>query len=158
MSSANQIARKLMELAPSLFQAMAAAMRSEGVDDPTTLVQLHTLRALGREPRSFKDLCAHRNVAPPTLSRTIEAMVKRGWVERAAHPDDRRQLVLKLTRDGRQELETAGAGTQAHLAEVLSSMSPAERQTVSEALDILDRALRPEGAKAERERRPAGSQ
>lgn len=142
-----------MEFAPTLFQAMAAAMRGQGVDDPKTLVQLHTLQVLGREARTFKDLCAHRNVAPPTLSRTIEAMVKRGWVERVPHPDDRRQLVLKLTAEGRRELETAGAGAQAHLAQALAGLAPDERQTVSEALRILGKALRPERAPAEHARR-----
>lgn len=147
MAHPSRIARSLMEFAPTLFRAMSAAMRGHGADDPTTLVQLHTLQVLGREARTFKALCAHRNVAPATLSRTIESMVKRGWVERAPHPDDRRQRVLMLTAEGRRELETAGAEAQAKLAEALAGLTAEERQTVSEALRILDEALRSERAR-----------
>jgi len=124
-----------------LLGAMNAALRSKSDADPSTMVQLHTLRMLQPAPRTFKDLCAHRKVAPPTLSRSIETLVKRGLVERAPHPDDRRQFVLHLTPAGEREVSALNDGTQAYLAERLKELSPQERDIAKETLDVLMEAL-----------------
>lgn len=124
-----------------LLGAMNAALRNKGEADPSTMVQLHTLRMLRHAPRTFKDLCAHRRVAPPTLSRSIEALVKRGLVERAPHPEDRRQLVLGLTPAGEREVAALNEGTQAYLAERLKKLSPQQRDAAAQALADLIEAL-----------------
>lgn len=141
MTTSTQLARKLMEFTPALLGAMNAALRSKGVTDASTMVQLHTLRRLHHAPITFKDLCAHRRVAPATLSRSIEAMVKRGWVERVAHPDDRRQLMLHLTPAGKQEVEALDDGAQAHLAQALKKLSADQREAAARSLGDLMEAL-----------------
>jgi DNA-binding MarR family transcriptional regulator len=89
-------------------------------------------------PRTFKELLVFRKVAPPTLSRTIEAMVQRGWVERVPHPTDRRQVLLSLTTAGKSEVETMVERVESHLAQYVERASPQERQSLTTALDILN--------------------
>lgn len=130
-----------MEFTPALLGAMNAALRSKSEADASTMVQLHTLRRLHHAPSTFKDLCAHRRVAPATLSRSIEAMVKRGWVERVPHPDDRRQLMLNLTPAGKYEVEALDDGAQTYLAQALKKLSSEQRDAAARSLGDLMEAL-----------------
>jgi DNA-binding MarR family transcriptional regulator len=92
-------------------------------------------------PRTFKDLCAFRGVAPPTLSRSIDAMVKRGWIERVPHPDDKRKLLLQATEEGQRHFKELVADSRDHLALALHALNSEERDTIAQALDLLKRVL-----------------
>ncbi|MCS7087725.1 MAG: MarR family transcriptional regulator [Thermoflexales bacterium] len=142
MVSEHELARAFMQLVPQMAHAVAEALRSDG--DPNTLMQAHTLRMLSEKPRSFKELVALRRVSAPTLSRTINALVKRGWVERVPHAHDRRQVLLRLTPAGLAEFERLRAQVQAHLAARFCRLSPADRATLWRALNVLERALQAE--------------
>jgi DNA-binding MarR family transcriptional regulator len=142
MTTSNQLATKLMEAMPVIGHAMSRATRTaNGPADMNGMIQLRTLHMLVNGPLTFKELCAHRGVAAPTLSRSINTMVKRGWVERTPHPRDGRQLMLKVTRSGRAHFD--GLVTSAHgvLAESLKSLSPQERKSIFHALELLKSTL-----------------
>lgn len=135
------LARRLMRITPCMVHAMVSALRERGDGDANTMMQVHTLRALSEGPRTFKELCAFRRVAPPTLSRSIDAMVRRGWIERVPHPDDRRQLLLKLTPGGQHEFEAIQGQVEMQLATQLSALSDRELRTLADGLDVLAKAL-----------------
>jgi len=101
--NAAAVAGKLLEVMPVWLHALSAPLRHGNGDIDGTLTQMRTLYALQQGPLTFKQLISWRKVAPPTLSRTIDALVKRGWVDRIPHPDDKRQVLLKLTDEGMTE-------------------------------------------------------
>ena len=53
------------------------------------------------------DLAAALRLSPSGLTRRLDGLVKSGWVERAASPDDRRVMYARLTPRGMSTLETA---------------------------------------------------
>lgn len=61
-----------------------------------------------------------------------------GWVERRAHPADRRVNLLVLSRDGYQRLGEAVPVARAAEARCLASLTPVERDTLQ---SLLRRAL-----------------
>lgn len=84
--NAAAVAGKLLEVMPVWLHALSAPLRHGNGDIDGTLTQMRTLYALQQGPLTFKQLISWRKVAPPTLSRTIDALVKRGWVDRTPIP------------------------------------------------------------------------
>ncbi|MCS6773468.1 MAG: MarR family transcriptional regulator [Anaerolineae bacterium] len=133
-----------MQLAPLMAHTMAEALRNDG--DANTLTQAYTLRVLSESPRTFKELVAMRRVSAPTLSRSIEAMVRRGWVERVPHPSDRRQRQLQLTAEGQAEFERLRSRVQQHLARRFDSLDDKARRLLWQSLALLEEILQSEQA------------
>ena len=77
------------------------------VTRPTTfsLNQLAVLGTLDRHgPLTAGELAAHRDGAPPSLTRTVNCLVERGMVAREPHSTDGRQVLVELTEAGRDVL------------------------------------------------------
>lgn len=140
-SSAAHVARQVMELVPIMMRAVSMPMRDAG--DANSVIQMITMNALKEGPRPFKDLIAHRRVSAPTISRSIEAMVRRGWIERIRHPDDKRQILLKLTPDGQQELATFDHRMHEYMSKLLDPLSNAERACALQGIQSLRKAFTP---------------
>ena len=79
MPSSIELAESLLSTLPAVAHALARATRDESEWDTHGMIQMRTLVMLKDGPKTFKDLCAFRGVAPPTLSRSVTAMVRRGW-------------------------------------------------------------------------------
>jgi DNA-binding MarR family transcriptional regulator len=89
------------------------------------------------EPQAAKHVAARTGVSLPTLSRAIDALVRRDLVRRDEDPADRRVRNLVLTEQGerlaRQLLSTRVDG----LATFIAELSAAQRHKLSTALDSL---------------------
>jgi DNA-binding MarR family transcriptional regulator len=97
------------------------------------------LATLRERPHRITELAALEHVAQPTMTVLVSRLEGRGWVERAADPDDRRAVNVTLTRAGAKLLEELVARRTATLAARLAALSEAERQTLARALPLLDR-------------------
>lgn len=142
MTSTQALAQQLLETMPAIGQSIARGVRIEhGVADAHSIIHIRTLHMLMDGPKTFKQLCAFRGVAPPTLSKSIDAMVKRGWLERTAHPDDKRQVLLQSTAAGEQHFSEVTAAISEHLSRSLQSLNSEERNLIASALRLLKQAL-----------------
>jgi DNA-binding MarR family transcriptional regulator len=139
--SSASLALKLMHTLPAMGHAMARSVRSVQDVDANVIIQMRMLHSLIEGPRSFKDLCAYRGVSAPTLSRSLRALERHGWIERVTHPEDKRQLLLQVTPRGRIRFDTLHTAAQRYLEARLNSLNVAQRRTVSEALDLLQTSL-----------------
>lgn len=76
-----------------------------GLDVPLTIRQYRILSRVRAGHTSLMELCrlAHRN--PPTMSESVNKLVKQGLLTRATAPGDRRAMVLALTDAGEQARE-----------------------------------------------------
>jgi DNA-binding MarR family transcriptional regulator len=111
--------------------------------DPADDLSVHHLAVLGTLGRngamSIGDLAAAEKVQPPSMTRTVNALVERGLIRRAARPDDKRIVVVDLTEDARLVLEVSRRRKEAWLNQRLAELTPAERQNLRDAAPILDR-------------------
>jgi MarR family transcriptional regulator, organic hydroperoxide resistance regulator len=80
-----------------------------GLPTPLTLRQYRTLLRVGQGVTSVSELSrlAHRSV--PTVSESIDGLLKRGLLTREGSTADRRAVVLELTEEG---IEAVKAGQQ----------------------------------------------
>jgi DNA-binding MarR family transcriptional regulator len=103
----------------------------------TQLAALATLERHGA--MSPGDLAEHEKVQPPSMTRVIAALVDWELVTRAAHPTDRRQVILTVTSEGRSLVQRVRRRKEAWLAQKLAALSPQERATLREAAPILEK-------------------
>jgi DNA-binding MarR family transcriptional regulator len=66
--------------------------------------QWSTLRRIGRSPCTMSELARYKGVGLPTISKSVDMLVRRGWVERWVDKSDRRQTLVRLTASGRRIL------------------------------------------------------
>ena len=85
------------------------------------------------------ELAEHEKVQPPSMTRVIAVLEERGLVMRAAHPTDRRQVVLTVTEDGRTLVSQARRRRDAWLAKRLKELTPEERALLRAAAPVLEK-------------------
>lgn len=73
----------------------------------------------------------------PTLTKVIDRMEKLGLVERRASSSDRRQVLVRITRKGKNVVNGLLKRAKAHEVEILSGYSSAEAAQLKDALRTL---------------------
>jgi DNA-binding MarR family transcriptional regulator len=94
-------------------------------------------------PLTPRELADREHVQPPSMSRTVNALVEAGLVERAGHPDDGRQVLVALTEAGAREVKETRRRRDAWLAKQLAGLDADERAVLAEATQILRRVITP---------------
>jgi len=76
--------------------------RREIKKEDLTTSQFFILRQLWetKDDLKFKDLAEACNCSRSTITGVVDTMEKKGLVKRVQHPDDRRSLLVKLTKKG----------------------------------------------------------
>lgn len=90
------------------------------------------------EPATLNQVAAKVARGAPAVSRAIDALVRSGHVARESDPENRRRLALRLTDDGRRQLEspvTGDAGLEARLKKLAAS----ELRALERGIEILER-------------------
>jgi DNA-binding MarR family transcriptional regulator len=77
-------------------------------------------------------------IASATVTATLDLLEHRGWIRRAANPDDRRSTLIEITPDGKSATDQLLPGIRALEKSVLSALTPAER---AQLLDLLAKIL-----------------
>lgn len=102
--------------------------------------QFNVLAILLREgPLTPGALADAEHVQPPSMTRTVNALVDLGFVRKSEHPTDGRQVVVSLTELGEAEVRETRRRRDAWLAEQLKTLTPEERRTLAQAAVLLRR-------------------
>lgn len=112
-----------------------------------TFTQFKALMLLAHEPEelSVKDVSERLGISFPAASRAVEPLVKRGIVERAEDPLDRRVKRVRTTRQGDRLVERLIATRIKSFEQLLDGFSVTERRKLGDALDEI--LARPEVAR-----------
>jgi DNA-binding MarR family transcriptional regulator len=102
---------------------------------PSQLSALVNLDELG--PLRLGDLAAREGVTPSTTSRTVDALVRQGLVERGTDPEDGRASVVTATEPGRELLASLRTRRDAVLAEAVQALSASDRRRLRESVSVL---------------------
>ncbi|GAA4928465.1 DNA-binding MarR family transcriptional regulator [Actinomycetospora succinea] len=106
--------------------------------DELSLTQLATLYVLDAgEPVSLGALAERVGRSHSATSRLVDALVRRGLVERQEHPTDRRVRRVAISKDGQgllRRLERTRADAQ---LEIMNRLAPADRALVGRAMALL---------------------
>lgn len=85
------------------------------------------------------ELAEIERVSPPSMTRTVAALVERGLVTRTDDPLDRRQVFISLTPQGLLLLNETRRRRDAWMATRLKGISAEEREVLVRATAILTR-------------------
>ena len=89
------------------------------------------------DPRQVSDLAETFGVSVPSMSRAVDALVKKELVTRLEDPDDRRVRRVAITAKGKQFVDTLLVVRQAGLEAFAESLSAAQRRKLDAAIDSL---------------------
>ena len=104
----------------------------------------HCLLALEslKESASIRELADMLQLEPSAMSRTVEALKQKGWVDVEKSTDDARKRVFKLTSLGRKQARTLNDEVDKRVLAALSVLKPADRKKVVTGLTLYSDALR----------------
>ncbi|HTW82941.1 MAG TPA: MarR family transcriptional regulator [Candidatus Sulfotelmatobacter sp.] len=128
----------------ALFQRSLRAGR--GFDEPSP-EQMSVLGVLQREgPLTAGELGERERLLPQSLTRMLARLEDRGLITRRRDDEDRRRRLIAITLLGRQHLVAEALRREARLAGAMAhALSPAERDVLRIARDLLERLARYEG-------------
>jgi DNA-binding MarR family transcriptional regulator len=93
--------------------------------------QSHMLMVIDAEkPITVKELAARLNVTSGATTQHIEELERMGLATRQPHPDDRRKVVVTLTRRGRSTAKAAAKFKRQMLNELFANLDDGELATL----------------------------
>lgn len=133
----------LISTAELLPAALDAQLQRDASLTHYEFILLSTLQRSGAVRLST--LAAATNATLPRTSKVVGRLEKRGLVERTESTEDRRSILLKLTRQGRRQLVLA---TPDHFDTVhrlvLDRLTPEQLEQLADALEPIVEALDPQ--------------
>ncbi|MEO6225989.1 MAG: MarR family transcriptional regulator [Sphingomicrobium sp.] len=125
----------------SRFNAVAQVWFADGPAERAERARRKLMSAiLAAEPATLNQVAAKVGRGAPAVSRSVDALVRAGLVERTQDAGNRRRLALRLTDQGRAHLDS-NAGTDGHLFARLERLAHSELRAVERALEILERGI-----------------
>ncbi len=118
-------------------------LRAQRASSDLSLTQISALSTLHKcGPMTPGQLATREGVQPPSMTRVIAALEELSYVVRSPHPTDGRQAIVTLTDAGNEYVLATITRREAWLDQRLAELSEEERQTLSEAAEIIDRMAR----------------
>lgn len=123
--------------------------RLRGVLDPTGAVpglgasvsEIMTLTRLSESPANQQTLVGFLGLEKSTVSRLVDAMIGKGWVEKERDASNRRYQLVRLTAAGRRAARETGKAMHRRHLSMARSLSEQERAVMIEGVRILVAAL-----------------
>ncbi len=91
------------------------------------------------KPLTPSEIAERVLVASATMTATLDALERRGWVRRTANPADRRSVLVEITSEGRAVADRVLPGIRAVEKSMMSALTAAER---TQLVELLDKVLR----------------
>jgi len=121
------------------FAAVAHQWVAEGPGERVQRARNKILQSIGsKEPATLGEVAKALGRGAPAVSRSVDALVRAGLVERTQDPNNRRRLALRLTGEGREALSARVSGGAA-LKSKLERMAHSELRALERAIEILER-------------------
>ena len=118
-----------------LTSAMEPHLRRQGMSLATfeLLSAIHSLRSRATQAEVARRL----GITPPSLSESVKAASRFGWVEQEANPADARAKILRITPKGAKSLNTVVKAVRELEESMLSNLDAAE---TAMAISVLRKA------------------
>jgi DNA-binding MarR family transcriptional regulator len=133
---------KFQEIIAKLFQCCQERMQYQCERFNLPDAELRCLTLFGEERYLTAKSIAHKmNVVKSRVSKIIDGLISKNFIQRIKDPEDSRISLLSLTPDGQIKLNEINQFLKDIHGQVLSQMAPDQRQSVLTNLDILKASM-----------------
>lgn len=141
-------AQELFDTVPLVMRLIRNYMRRHR--SGLTVPQFRTLYYIHATPRSsLSDVADFIGLSLPAMSRMVEGLVEKGYLDRRTCQTDRRHVRLSVTLLGETALAESRQLAQAQLAEIVGQLTPAQQHEVVATMQLIRDVFTPElGAEA----------
>jgi DNA-binding MarR family transcriptional regulator len=106
------------------------------------LLILDFLEQNAEQPPTMRQVATAIGITFSNLSKIINGMeIQKGWVERTIDPNDRRQILLTITQDGKTILEQARREQRERLGMIIPKLSSEDREIVTRGIAVFNKIL-----------------
>jgi len=133
------LTRDLYALASYMMREATARTLNTIAELEISFTQLKALCALENdgEERSVKALAQSLNVSLPAMSRAVDGLYERGFVEREEDRADRRMKRVRLTEAGQRAPRALNEARLVALSDLVRSLDEAEARALAQALALI---------------------
>jgi DNA-binding MarR family transcriptional regulator len=130
----------VLKLSTRLIDQIDAGVREAGFDDVTPLHGFAFAR-MATGDATTADVAAHLGVTKQAAAQLVDRLVRGGYVERHAHPTDRRARLLALTDRGIACMWAARRAAEQAIAQWRTELAPGESARLEATLRTLTRSI-----------------
>ncbi|MEA2394877.1 MAG: hypothetical protein QOJ82_2768 [Solirubrobacteraceae bacterium] len=134
--SAKELAAELLDLWHHLMRGNSACLYTLLDELDVSITQMKALHALSDcdSEISVKDLSDRLGLSLPGASRTVDALLRRGWLERREDEHDRRMKRVRITDGGLDVVRRIEDARLVGLEQYTASLTPEQRSQLATAL------------------------
>ena len=126
-----------MDNIPLLMRLLRIKFREKRAGE-LTMAQFRTLAFVdAQQGASLSEAAGHIGLGLPSMSKQVDALVKRQLLARTVHGSDRRRICLSLTDQGKLELDEAYQHTESFFADKFDELTDEERTQIAEAMSVM---------------------
>lgn len=104
-----------------------------------TVEQMHLLKsASSASGLSQNELCLQLGKNPANISRILDRLEKKNWIERMPNPSDRRSSLVCITREGEKMIETVSSKFQTYSSWLMEGIEEDEEDVFRRVLEKID--------------------
>ncbi|MCX6036115.1 MAG: MarR family winged helix-turn-helix transcriptional regulator [Chloroflexi bacterium] len=133
---------KFWESVPSAWRQTRSQIRHIAVEKfQMTEEQFQVLRRIRKGSASVSALAEASLTSRSAVSKTVDALVRRGLVTRSQDPNDRRNVPLALTDEGQRVMDVIFTEAEAWLSTRFEHLNPEELETLLKGMETLRKAF-----------------
>lgn len=136
---------ELDEILSRLSLAFVQMERSGKCCQGVTLSQCHTFDVLAKSgDLTMNELSRQMGLAKSTMTRIVNTMVRKGWIERKKGEGDKRLVSVCLTSDGKKMTENLNQSSKEYVQRILKNLPQEKIPEVIESLKWVIRSVEKE--------------
>lgn len=119
-----------------------SALQNSKLND-ISITEIHTIAAVGLyDPKTMSEVASELKITVGTLTTAINNLVKKGYVERKRSEEDRRVVLIQLTKKGKLVYRIHQKFHQDMIKNTIEGLAPDEEEVLIKSLAKLNVYLR----------------
>ncbi len=126
MTTINEITHEISIMVPKLMKGARSSFLSKSNITSAQMIMLVSINDHGR--CKIKTLAKERGISPPTATGLIDRLVKARYVKRDSDPEDRRVVMVSLTKKGEKAVQDFLSTVRNRWKKILVHLTPKEQK------------------------------